>query len=88
MDVYRGLLLFDGGEFRAVVIYDEDFANDELCNAYVKMLTKNDDRWQTVFDTGKGVFSEEELVHKLTGAEMVFSMNYILQSKSEADNGR
>ena len=85
MNYYRGLLLFNGDKFKIVRISEEDFAYDEICKSYLMSVTHYDFRWHTVFDTGKGVFSEEELNGKLDEAAKIFSVACTLNTKSEAE---
>ena len=88
MTYYRGILLFNGDKFKNVRIGDEDFAEEELCMAYLKSLTRGDDRWQIVFDTGKGMFTEDELNGKIDEAAKIFSVALYFARKGEASNGR
>ncbi len=65
MSYHRVILLSNGIRLKIVRISDDNFANDELCQAYIQKSTNNDSSWKILFDTGNGMFSEEELNCKL-----------------------
>ena len=88
MTYYRGILLYNGDKFKNVRMCDEYLAEEDLCMAYLKSLTRGDDRWQIVFDTGKGRFTEDELNGKIDEAAKIFSVALYFARKGEASNGR